>query len=183
MLADALAYVKESQKAITVATLGEDAAKDLDSRLNAEQTQRAREQEVATVRDLAERQHKIMLRTAKSLGINPETEMDFAQDAKSLDEYEARVTASWDKAIASVPQKYVAALEKAKVESEKEVAKKAEALADKKLREAGIDKVDLGKGASTPPVNFSQRMASMDPNSKEFKEMVELAKKGQLPVK
>lgn len=178
VLADALTYVKESQKAITKATLGEDAANDLDAKLSKDSETRQAQQAIATLRSFTEKQQAQMLRTAKTLGID--AELDFANDAKSLDEWESRVTASWDRALALVPQKYVKAVEAAKANAEKDVAKKAEEMTDKKLREAGVDKVDLGKGA--PPRALGQRIAEMDPNSKEFKELVEQAKQGKLVI-
>lgn len=184
-LADAIAALKEGQGAVLRQTVGEEEAKKL------EQTQQERTERAAALRAAQSSQQFItaaidVTANAMRAADVPEAEIQrvflSARDTSNTREWHEVVTAQAAAAIAQAKATLIQRHEASKkAKTDKEVKAEAEALAQRQLKAAGIDKIDTAKGATH--VSLVEKIRTVDRNSPEFARMLADAKAGRLTLK
>lgn len=180
-LAEAIQYLKESQGEILASTVGEDKAKELDQRMRSASAGNRQTQALDAAMTFTKQQAALFLDTLDAMGIaKNDPEIDWAKDAATTEEWYDRVRASVRARVSKEREQYVQAVEKAKSGLDKEAKVKADELTKKQLKDAGMDKIDTGKGA--PAQSLGQKIAQMDPTSPEFHKILQQAKAGKLRI-
>ena len=177
-LASAVETLKVGQSAILRQTLGEDEAKALEARQQAAATQSAQLEAAKAAEQYIVSQSALFIEVLQEAGVDPKS-IDWARDASNVTEWAQRVGPSVKAAVRSANEQRIRqAAASLTAKSQKEIKEEAEALAQRQLKEAGVDRIDTAKG--TGRSTFAQRIQDMDANSDEFKKMMNDAKAGRL---
>lgn len=150
-IADSLKAVRETTNLLATQNLGPEQVKALEARQVAAAERAAALRASQTQEDFVKAQTGIFIDALKTAGIDPaDPEIDWGRDARDLQEWQERfgssVTKKLEKAIASRISQAEAGI---KARTAAEIKAEAEALAARAVKEAGIDKVDTGKGGGT----------------------------------
>lgn len=184
LLAETVKVLKEGQGTLLRHTVGEDEAKAIETR---QQEAEARAAAVAAAQTLEQNLMAsigLVDRVLATAGLSEDDRKAVYQQAKSID------GAAWFDAVHDLAQTRLEQIntkrlrdaeEGLKAKTRKEIEAEAEALAQRQLKEAGVDKIDTGKGSSTS--DFASRIARMDPNSDEFKAVYADALAGRLKTR
>lgn len=170
-IADALRTVKETQTAIAKQSLGEDQVAAIEA---AQRTQAERAAALSAARSaeaFVNASIVVLSNTMASAGV---PEADVKQVLLG-----AKQTANVQEWAETVNELAVAAIAKAKAadqrkledglkaKTQRELTEEAEALAQQKLKEAGVDKIDTASG-NTSTSSLVERIQKMKPNTPEF---------------
>lgn len=170
-----LRLLRESNVALTKSTMGEEQAAALDKRFTESQQDAQRKQAASAAMEFVTAQTRLFNNTLSQFGIDPST-IKWPQGQMAVGEWFDQADAAVRTAVAGAREKYVKAVESASAKAKEAAKADAEKLADKELAKAGVGKIDNARGTA----NLRDRLASMDPKSPEFAQMVEQAKRGQL---
>lgn len=175
-LTEALKIIRQGQEAIAQATMPPDQAAALiaagKGSENVGQTKRAIEQATS----LIGAQQRVLKAALEGAGLDTST-IDWANDAASVDEWAERVHTSVQDQIAKGREGLLKTVQKAvKVNTEAEKTRLKDETR-RTLKDMGADKIDTAAGSAS---TFAQRLATLDPNSKEFADLTEKALAGQL---
>lgn len=182
-LADTVKFLKESQQAILKQTVGEDEAKAIEDRQRTQQERDASLQAAQALEQSLAAAVTTMDRVLDSAGLTKDDRLAIYAQAREYD------GAQWFDAVHQLASARLAKtietrITKAKSEveakSKAEIKEEAEALADRKLKAADVDKVDLARGSGTS--SLAQRISDMDPMSPEFHKLLQQAKAGKLRI-
>lgn len=176
-LESAFKSLQVGQKELIKATLGEDQAKALDAQLYVSQQESARQRAAVAARQFIERQTQVLVGVLEKVGVDPKS-IDWGQNATGVEDWFEQVNAQVSDKVAQKIGQLTNAVEKTKAQAKAEAAVEAKKLANEQLREAGVGRIDSSRGAGG---SVSDRIASLDPNSKEFRQLVEDAKARRLP--
>lgn len=166
-LVETVKILKEGQSAILKNSLGEDEARAFDDRQKQAEQQAQAVRAAQAAEKLVKVQTDLYLELLEDVGVDPKT-VDWASDATSPDEWLERVKPNIKSAVKkSIETNLRKAQEGIEAKTKKEIAAEAEALAQQQIKEAGVDKIDTGKGNSTS--SMAERIARLDPSSPEFK--------------
>lgn len=179
-LASSVEVLKTGQTAILRQTLGEDEARALEARQAQAIAQSAQLDAARAAEQYIVSQTGIFLEVLQEAGVDPNA-IDWAKDSSNVTEWAQRVGPSVRAAVRQANESRIRkATETFQAKSAKEVKEEAEALAQRQLKAAGVDKIDTAKGSGT--TSLAQKIADMDPASPEFQRMVEQAKSGRLKL-
>ena len=177
-LASAVEAIKTGQSAILRQTLGEDEAKALEAKQAQAIAQSAQLEAARAAEQYIVSQTALFLEVLTEAGVDPNA-IDWAKDASNVQEWAQRVGPSVKAAVRQANESRIKkATETVRAKSAKEIEEEAEALAQRRLKAAGVDKIDTAKGAGT--TSFIDKIRDMDAGSPEFQRMIELAKSGRL---
>lgn len=177
-LASAVEAIKTGQSAILRQTLGEDEAKALEARQAQAIAQSAQLEAARAAEQYIVSQTALFLEVLTEAGVDPNA-IDWAKDASNVQEWAQRVGPAVKAAVRQANESRIREATKTfQAKSAKEIKEEAEALAQRQLKEAGVDRIDTAKGSG--PSTFASRIRDMDANSPEFQKMVNDAKAGRL---
>lgn len=181
-LAETVKILKDGQQALLKETLGEDRAKELEKQHVFQATQAAQLRAAQAAEQLIVAQTGLFLEVLQEAGIDPNSpDIDWAKDASTPQEWAQRVGPSIKLAIKRAEETKVRKVEDTlKAKTAKEIAAEAEALAQRQLKESGVDRIDTAKGGAT--TSTAERIAKMDPNSAEFKKFYADVLAGRSPL-
>lgn len=182
-LADTVRALKEGQTAILKQTVGEEEVARMNARETAAQERTAALQAAQAASQFITTQTGLFFETLMEAGVDPQdTSIDWAKDASNVQEWAERVRPSIKAALQKANAERIRKTEEGiRAKTSKEVKEEAEALTQRQLKEAGVDRIDTGKGSST--ASLTERLLKMDRNSPEFEKMLNDAKAGRLATK
>ena len=176
-LTEALKIIRTGQEAIAKATLPPEQAEAfiLQGKAAEEASRQKRNTDQAAKLVIA--QQNILKATLEGAGIDPKT-IDWADDAQSVEEWTERVHASVRTNIGKARDGLLSSVDKAVTAKSKELEEKQKEALRRERRAAGLDQIDTAQGQ---PSTFAQRLARMDPNSKEFADLTDQVMAGRIP--
>ena len=182
VLADTVKVLKDGQGAILRNTLGDDQARSFETQTRQAQERNAAMQAAQAAENYIRGTTSVLLDALEEAGVNAQDpNVDWGRDASDVNEWVERVRPSVRAAIRKANEQRVRSAEEGfKAKSAKEVKAEAEALTQRQLKEAGVDRIDSGRGSS--PGTFASRIRDMDANSPEFQKLIEDAKSGRLRI-
>lgn len=168
-IAEALKSVKETTKLLATQSLGPEQMQALEARQHFQAERAAALQAAQRAEQFIATQTSVFLDTLKAAGINPDDpELDWGKDARDVQEWGERIGASVQRKLAkTIEAKLKEAEGKVSAKQSAEIKAEAEALAQRQLKESGVDHIDTAKGSA--PTRLADRIRDMDPNSDEFK--------------
>jgi len=181
LLAETVRALKDGQSTILKSTVGEDEAKRFEAQQVAAAERAAALAAAQNLEMLTGKAIGLVDRTLAAAGLSDDDRRKVYEQAKGangpewFDVVHDLARAQLEQSIA---RRIAAAEDGIKAKTRKEIEAEAESLAQKKLKDAGVDKIDTGKGSSTS--DFATRVAKMDPNSAEFKQFYADALAGRL---
>jgi len=173
-MAQSVRLLRESQSAIAKSTLGEEQAAALDAKITSAGQDAQRQRAAQSAMQFIEAQTRLFTESLQAAGVDTTT-IAWPTDAGSVSEWHERAKSEVLKAIGASREKYVKAVESANSRAKEAAKAEAEKIADKHLKEAGVGRLDTSKGSSA---SLATRMASMNPTSPEFQELIKQAKRG-----
>ena len=179
-LADTVKFLKEGQTAILKQTVGEEEVARMNAREKEGQERSAALQAAQAASQFITTQTGLFFETLVEAGVDPnDPRIDWAKDASNVQEWAERVRPSIKAALRNANAERIRKTEEGyQAKSAKEVKEEAEALAQRQLKEAGVDRIDNARGSGTS--SLAQRIKDMDPGSPEFAKMLMDAKAGRL---
>jgi hypothetical protein len=171
--AEALRTVKETQTAIAKHSLGEDQVKEIEAQQRSQAERSAALSAARNAEAFVNASIAVLSNTMVTAGV-PEAEIKQvllgAKQTANVQEWAETVNGLATAAIAKAKAADIRKTEDAvRAKSAKEIAAEAEALAQRALKDSGVDRIDTAKGGAA--TSTAERIAKMDPNSKEFKEL------------
>jgi hypothetical protein len=171
-IADALRTVKETQTAIARQSLGEDQVAAIEAAQRSQSERAAALSAARSAEAFVNASIVVLSNTMASAGV-PEAEVKQAllgaKQSANVQEWAETVN---ELAVAAIAKARAAEARKAedglRAKTQRELKEEAEALAQQKLKEAGVDKIDTASG-NTSTSSLAERIAKMDPSSDEFK--------------
>jgi len=159
------AEVQQTLRAIAHQTLGPEQAQKLEAQQRYQQERQAALTAAQKAEAYIVAQGSLFVDTLKAAGIDPaDTDIDWARDARDVQEWQQRVGPSIQKKIADTIAKRISQAEEGiKAKTATEIKVEAEALAARAVKESGIDKVDTGKSGMT-----SKAKSVAEMNDSEF---------------
>ena len=177
-LADTVKFLKEGQTAILKQTVGEDEVARMNAREREAQERSAALQAAQAASQFVQAQTGLFIEALQEAGVDPNT-IDWQKDSSNVQEWTERMRPVIKTALRNANAERIRKTEEGfKAKSAKEVKEEAEALTQRQLKEAGVDRIDTARGGS--PTTFAQRIAEIDPGSPEFAKMLMDAKAGRL---
>ncbi len=177
-LADTVRFLKEGQTAILKQTVGDEEVTRMEAREKASHERTAALQAAQATQAFVETQTGLFIETLSEAGVDLST-IDWAKDASNVQEWKERVGPSVKAALRNANAERIRKTEEGiKAKTSKEVKEEAEALTQRQLKEAGVDRIDNARGSGTS--SLAQRIKDMDPGSPEFAKMLMDAKAGRL---
>lgn len=175
-LVEAIRIIRTQQEAIAKATLPPEQADALIAQSKAAEDAAKTSRSQQDARNVVLAQQRILTSTLEQIGLDPK-QIDWADDATSLDEWTDRVHASIQSNVAKGRDGLLRSVDRGVKTRTAEIEKKLKDEQRRVLKEAGADKIDTAQGS---PSTFAQLLASTDPNSKEFEALTERALRGDL---
>ena len=175
-LVEAIKIIRTQQEAIAKATLPPEQAEALIAQVKGSEDGQRQKHLVDQASLLVNAQQRLLRATIEQAGLDPKS-IDWADDAASVDEWTDRVHASIQKEIGKSRDGLLRSVDKAVQTRTRETEAKLKDEQRKALKEAGVDKIDTAQGT---PSSFAERLARLDPNSKEFEALTEQALAGRL---
>lgn len=169
-------YLTSSTQALVKTNLGEEKAAVLDEQLKTAKTEAQRKEVSRAAIEFTQKQSDLLFEVLQTSGIDPNT-IKWPTEAQSVEEWYGSAREQVINAISGQQKKYVKAVETALKNVDKAAEEKAKKIAQATLKEAGVGRIDTSKGSATPGL---QKLAGMDPKSKEFAELIKLAEAGKL---
>jgi len=164
------------QKELVKATLGEDQAKALDAQLYSNQQESARQRAAVAAQAFIERQTAVLVGVLEKVGVDPRS-VDWGTNATGVEDWFETVNAQVQSKVELKLNQLTNAVEKTKAQAKAEAGAEAKRIAQETLREAGVGRIDSSRGGGG---SLADRINSLDPNSKEFMQLVNDAKAGRL---
>lgn len=175
-LTEALRIIRTGQEAIAKATMPPEQADALIAAGKGSEHVGATRRAIEQATNLIAAQQRVLKAALEGAGLDT-TAIDWANDAASVEDWADRVHTSVQEQIAKGREgllKSVSKAVKTNTDAEKVRLKDEQR---RTLKDLGADKIDTASGSAS---TFAQRLATMDPNSKEFAELTERALAGQL---
>lgn len=169
-LVEALRIVKEGQSAILRETAGEEKAKEFEAQQVRATTQSAQLRAAKAAEQALTGQFNVLVRAITAAGLDPKDRSLWPQDTTMSPDawYEETGRLIEDRLTAKKAEERQGIERSITAKSAKEIEAEAEAIAQRKVQESGVDRIDTAKGGAA--TSTAERIAKMDPNSKEFKD-------------
>lgn len=184
-IAEALKSVKETTKLLATQNLGAEQVQALEERQRVAAERAAALQAAQSLEQSMQATIGLLDRVMASAGLSEEDRKAVylgARSASGIHEWTEAVHALASQQMAKVIESRAReAAGKVTAKNAAEIKAEAEALAERKVRESGADKIDTSKGSS--PTRLSDRIRDMDVNSDEFKKFYADAVAGRFSTK
>ena len=122
-----------------------------------------------------ERQTAVLVGVLEKVGVDPRS-IDWGTNASGVEDWFEQVNAQVQAKVDHRIGQLTTAVEKTKAQAKADASAEAKKIAQETLREAGVGRIDSSRAGAS----LSDRINTLDPNSKEFAQLVNDAKAGRL---
>lgn len=175
-LTEALKIIRTGQEAIAQATLPPEQAAALIAAGKGSEHVGQTKRQIEQAASLIGAQQRVLKAALEGAGLDTNA-IDWANDAESVDEWADRVHASVQGQIAKGREGLLKTVQKAVTVNTEAERTRLKDEQRRTMKDLGADKIDTASGSAS---TFAQRLATLDPNSKEFADLTEKALAGQL---